>query len=310
LKYQLQAKPRIRVISDNDYSGDPDGLVQLAHLLLTPSVEVRGVIGSHLRKDVPWPVSEKPSTEAAKFAQQVVDLCGMATPVAIGAEEGMVSAGEPAESAAAELIIDEALNGDQSLPLYVVCGGSLTSIASAYLREPAIAARLTLVWIGGHGYETHGHTEPEFNLSADIYAAQVVFNQSNLRIWQVPETTYATTLVSRSEVINRMANVSELGAYIWSKYAEVDDFVSTVGLNLGEVLVFGDSPLVLLTALQSTLTNQPASSVSITRPAPTIDDAGQYTALDRGRDIRVFTQVDTRLMVEDFFNKLLLQAGR
>lgn len=234
----------------------------------------------------------------------------MATPVAIGAEEGMVSAGEPAESAAAELIIDEALNGDQSLPLYVVCGGSLTSIASAYLREPAIAARLTLVWIGGHGYETHGHTEPEFNLSADIYAAQVVFNQSNLRIWQVPETTYATTLVSRSEVINRMANVSELGAYIWSKYAEVDDFVSTVGLNLGEVLVFGDSPLVLLTALQSTLTNQPASSLSITRPAPTIDDAGQYTALDRGRDIRVFTQVDTRLMVEDFFNKLLLQAGR
>lgn len=308
--YQLQAKPRIRVISDNDYSGDPDGLVQLAHLLLTPSVDVRGVIGSHLRKDVPWPVPEKPSTEAANFAKQVVDFCGMATRVVTGAEEGMVSADQPAESAAVELIIDEAMNGDQSLPLYVVCGGSLTSIASAYLREPAIADRLTLVWIGGHGYETLGHTEPEFNLSADIFAAQVVFNQSNLKIWQVPESTYATTLVSRAEVINRMANVSELGAYIWSKYAEVDAFVPTIGLNLGEVLVFGDSPLVLLTALQSSWHGLPASSISVIRPAPTIDDAGQYTALDRGRDIRVFTQVDTRLMVEDFFNKLQLQAER
>ena len=37
--------PRIRVITDNDYSGDPDGLVQLAHLLLSPSVDIRAVVG-------------------------------------------------------------------------------------------------------------------------------------------------------------------------------------------------------------------------------------------------------------------------
>ena len=42
--------PRLRVITDNDYSGDPDGLVQLAHLLLSPSVDVRAVLGSHLRR--------------------------------------------------------------------------------------------------------------------------------------------------------------------------------------------------------------------------------------------------------------------
>ncbi len=35
------AGPRYRVISDNDYSGDPDGLFQLVHVLLSPSLDVR-----------------------------------------------------------------------------------------------------------------------------------------------------------------------------------------------------------------------------------------------------------------------------
>lgn len=35
-------KPRLRVIVDNDFSGDPDGLFQLAHQLLSHSVEVKG----------------------------------------------------------------------------------------------------------------------------------------------------------------------------------------------------------------------------------------------------------------------------
>ena len=41
-------KPRMRVIIDNDLGGDPDGLFQLAHHLLSPSVEIRGIIASHL----------------------------------------------------------------------------------------------------------------------------------------------------------------------------------------------------------------------------------------------------------------------
>ena len=41
-------KPRIRVIIDNDFGGDPDGLFQLTHAMLSPSIEVRAVIGSHL----------------------------------------------------------------------------------------------------------------------------------------------------------------------------------------------------------------------------------------------------------------------
>ena len=40
--------PRIRVVVDNDFSGDPDGLVQLAHHALSPSVDLRLVDDSLL----------------------------------------------------------------------------------------------------------------------------------------------------------------------------------------------------------------------------------------------------------------------
>lgn len=308
MNFELSAKPRIRVISDNDFAGDPDGLVQLAHLLLTPSVDVRGVIGSHLRKDVPWPVPDAPASAAAELARQIVELCRLEQPVTVvaGAENGLVSDDEPAQSPGANLIVKEAMEGDQTLPLFVLCGGSLTSIASAFLIEPQIAEKLTVVWIGGHGYDAAEPAEPEFNLSADIFAAQVVFNHSNLKLWQVPESTYGRTLVARSEVINRMANTSELGSFIWTKYLEIDRVVEDMGFTLGEALVFGDSPLVSLPVLQNVFTGLPSSSESELRAAPQITNQGHYAFEAIGREIRVFTSVDTRLMVEDYFNKLEL----
>jgi purine nucleosidase len=42
-------RPRMRVIIDNDFGGDPDGLFQLVHQILSPSNEIRGIIGSHIK---------------------------------------------------------------------------------------------------------------------------------------------------------------------------------------------------------------------------------------------------------------------
>ena len=39
VKSGAEVVPRMRVIIDNDFSGDPDGLFQLTQLLLSPSVQ-------------------------------------------------------------------------------------------------------------------------------------------------------------------------------------------------------------------------------------------------------------------------------
>src|SRR5687767_8378137 len=64
--------PRMRVIVDNDFSGDPDGLFQLAHIMLSTSVEVRGIIGSHLKVGDGFDNSKTQAANAAKKAKEVL----------------------------------------------------------------------------------------------------------------------------------------------------------------------------------------------------------------------------------------------
>ncbi len=52
---------------------------------------------------------------------------------------------------AARAIVAEAMR-DDPMPLFVTCGGPLTNVAAALKLEPAIAKRMTLIWIGGGAY--------------------------------------------------------------------------------------------------------------------------------------------------------------
>jgi len=51
----LVLSPRCRVIVDNDFSGDPDGLVGLAHHLLSPTNRVVAITSSFLNPKFPVP---------------------------------------------------------------------------------------------------------------------------------------------------------------------------------------------------------------------------------------------------------------
>jgi hypothetical protein len=82
--------------------------------------------------------------------------------------------------------------------------------------------------------------------------------------------------------------------------------IGKYGLNIGETYVMGDSPLVLLTALQSSFEADPSSSQYVIKMAPKINQAGEYTFTHEGRPIRVYSQLDVNLMFTDFFAKLEL----
>src|SRR5262245_26525549 len=128
--------PRYRVISDNDYSGDPDGLFQLVHALLSPSLDVRAVIGSHLAPGDVFDASEAQAANAVDYIRAVTGLLGRDVTVHEGAPEGLRDRSTPHRSAGAEAIVAEALRDDTELPLFVTLGGGLTELASAYLLEP------------------------------------------------------------------------------------------------------------------------------------------------------------------------------
>jgi purine nucleosidase len=311
------ADPRFRVISDNDYSGDPDGLVQLAHHALSPSVELSAVVGSHLRPLDPFDPSETTADNAAAKARQVLSMLGREyVPVLAGSNTALADRKTPHDTPAARAIVAEAMRDDDR-PLFVCCGAGLTSLASAWLLEPRIASRLTAVWIGGAEHPDlapplPGGTACEYNTAIDIAAAQVVLNDSDLPVWQVPRDAYRQVIVTRDELDGWLRPQGAIGAHLFAELDAVFDMVAAAGLPTGETYVLGDSPLVLLTALQTMFEPTAASSRSVVTAAPVIDDDGGYVidahgrldALDPARQIRVWTQLDAGLLVRDLAAKL------
>src|SRR5438309_4227793 len=119
--------PRMRVILDNDFSGDPDGLFALTHLLLSPSVEIRAIIGSHLRADDGFDNSKIQARHAADKASELMYTMSINRniPVIAGSDAAMPNDSTPVKSEAVNFIIKEALRTDTKLPLYVLCGAGL-----------------------------------------------------------------------------------------------------------------------------------------------------------------------------------------
>ena len=301
----------MRVIIDNDFSGDPDDLFQLVHHVLSPSVEIPFVIGSHLSPTDPFDSSDVQAENAVRIARETLALLGREDDyrVLLGSNVGLTSLDTPIRSEAAEAIVAEAMRDDTDLPLYVALGAGFTELASAFLIEPRIADRLTAIWIGGNEHEglavpPSGAEQVEYNLNIDILAGQVVFNHSSIPVWQVPRNMYRQCLVSYAELEERVRPMGRIGAYMVEAIERVTGMAGRHGFEMGETYALGDSPLVLLTALQSAFQPDSSSSFHVTVPTPTLELDGSYTPNASGRPLRVYTQVDVRLMFEDLFLKL------
>src|SRR5699024_11807770 len=137
-----------------------------------------------------------------------------------------------------------------------VPGWGRTNLASAVLTQPKVAEHMTVVWIGGNEHEGLASPPPhampiEYNLFIDVTAGQVVFNDSQLPIWQVPRNVYRQCLVSDAELRRRVATTGDLGRYLYEETITVTQSIADHKLGAAETYALGDSPLVLLTALQS-----------------------------------------------------------
>lgn len=297
--------PRFRVIIDNDFCGDPDGLFQLAHHMLSPSVSIPLIVGSHIHKGESWDGATLQASDSAAKAAELLRLVGTSeltilpgSEVAIG--DGRQSPGSHATAA----IIAEAMRSDRSLPLFYAAGAGLTELALAYLAEPRIGRRMRLVWIGGNDpsrQPNQGEPGTEYNFTIDRIAAQIIFNDSDIEIWQVPRETYRQMLFSNAE-LEQVASFGPLGRFLKDQVDRIAGAGSRFG-SLGETYILGDSPLVTLTALQSSFEADPSSSSYTTLRTPRIMGGGRFEVNRNGRPMRVYTSIDARLTFSDMVAK-------
>lgn len=296
-KYQVQELKKKRLIIHTDCKNEADDQFAVAHQLMTPQFDIRGIVAGHFNgKPMEW--GER-NTAQASFDEvhkvlQLMDVEGIC-PVAKGAECPLEEEQTPVDSDGARLIIREAMKED-SVPLYIGMQGSLTDLASAILLKPEICNRMTAIWVGGGEYPTGGS---EFNLSQDIHAANVLMN-SNMPVWQIPVSAYRLTSVSLAELQCKVYPYGKIGKYLFEQIVEFNNRYNDTGVwPQGETWCLGDS-----TIIGALLAEEGRAELYEMIPAPTFDSDMKYRQNTGNRKIRVYKEANTRLLIEDFFAKM------
>lgn len=302
LKFTVPEKKRIRMIVDCDCKNEADDQFALAHHLMTPMFDVRGIIAAHFEMANKRTGGPETTMQASyDEIMLMLDLMDLKEdyPVYKGAIRAMTDEVTPVDSEGARFIIEEALKDDPR-PLFIGVQGSITNLASALLIEPKIADKITAIWIGGDEYPKGGW---EFNLFQDIHAANVVF-ASKVGLWQVPKPVYKLLNISLSELQFRVAPCGKVGEYLFRQMVELNDRLGNAEWPHGETWCIGDQPTVgLLLEDKQRLDNYTM------KKAPRVAPDGTYIEVPENREIRVYHNTDVRLTLEDFYAKLALYYG-
>lgn len=283
-----------RIIVNTDAKNEADDQFAIVHALLSPMLDVRGLIATHFGDQR----SARSMEESREEIDLILELMGLTDKVVVanGAPSAVPDAGTPAPSAGADLIIEESKLASPADPLYIAFLGPLTDMASAILLDPEIVTReVIVVWIGGMGYDVDwNYPNVEFNLRNDIPAANVVFD-SGLPIWQVPATVYSNVSVGHAELKERIGGTSRLADYLVQQLIEWNAEHHPEPI---ESRSLGDSPAISLIL-------NPRGGVFRTRPAPRFSAEGGYLP-GSGHPVRTVESVDVRYLIEDMFAKIRL----
>ena len=300
-EFQVPERKRVRYIVHTDCKNEADDQYTLAHILMTPKLDVKGIVAAHFDAATRFNPELKPGeTAKASYGEvlKVMDLMHLSGqyPVLMGAPVALADEKTPIDSEGARFIIEEAMKEDNA-PLFIGMQGCLTDLASAILMEPKICERMTAIWIGGGDYPSGGY---EFNLDMDIPAANVVLS-SSMPVWQVPSGTYKQFAVSLAELQVRVMPYGKIGAYLFEEMEAHNQFMAfLLEWPHGETWCLGDEG-VICALLEDVQRTEGYTEIA----APYIDADMRYLpGKNPDRKIRVYHRMDVRLDLEDFYAKL------
>ena len=302
-KFKIPQSNIKKVIIDTDVANEFDDPFAICHALMSPSLNVLGVIATHFGH-----VRIKDSMEASyELLEQLVDKMGLTgkvktikgcrTNIKIDPDPAFFTTYKPEESDGVDFIIEQA---DLCLRerLYIGVLGPLTNVASAIMKRPDIAHKLVVVWNGGATYPAGGR---EFNLVNDIAAANIVF-QSDAEVWHVPTEVYDMPRVTLAELQVKLEPCGEIGKFLFNGLCDFLTMANEHGWPMDEVFSICDE-----TAIGALLDFQPFNAKW--EPAPTISNEMFYFPKENPKMVKCYKNMDLRVVLEDLFCKLQINYG-
>lgn len=291
LGFTVQDYKKVRVIIDTDAACEADDPFAIVHGLLSPKLMVKGIIAEHF--------NEAGSMERSyKEIMTILDAMEISVPVYKGQETNITDSKEPSE--AVEFIKNEALKED-SHPLMILCQGAITNVALALKLYPEIKEKIHVIWIGTHGEAPCEAPFREFNAGNDIEAANFVLS-SGVKLWLVPSQVYGTIRIGIAEIERRIKPLGKIGEHLFKQLVDYN-MSEYAGWTKGESWSLGDSPAIAIA-----IDDWCGKYKDI--PAPVVlEDTS--SAVGKNRPIvRIYTEVDSRFILEDMIAKLELCYGK
>lgn len=292
MKYMFKVpdERKIRLIINTDAKNEADDQFAIVHALLTQKFDIKTITAAHFGTARTLDSMEESYQEIKK----IIKLMELDEKISVthGAKRALVDEKSPEISEGAKMIVEEAMKEDKH-PLFAIFLGPLTDMASAYLMEPRIAERMTVIWIGGGRWPDGGY---EFNLQNDIHAANVVL-KSGIQLWQVPMDVYFMMRVSFAELQIKVRPYGKIGEYLFQQLIEFNDNLDD--MSCGEHWSLGDSPAIGLLLDQNNFDYEE-------QYAPCIGEDMRYLHRENKHKIRVYKTVNTRFILEDMYAKLAI----
>jgi purine nucleosidase len=318
-----QSIPKHHVIFDTDANNEVDDQYALAYLLFNGDhFAVEGVTVNATSDPDGYDIYS-PVSDHFDEAKRIMQLCGVwgEIPLYAGAQKGFDDIKDDLENPefdgyeAVNFIIEQAMKErDQKLVLIPV--GKLTNIALALKKEPRIAEKVRIVWLGSNYPEPGEHNQdwdiPSMNYVLDV---DVPFDMVTVRYGKPSGTT--AMMVAKTEVLRRMPG----------KGLRISEPVT--GRHGGEFYTFGDYAVELYNKYGSHMWGDPQgralfdiAAVAIVKnpewaenyvhPAPTFLDGQWVERPDNPRKITIWEWFDIYAIPADFFETMndYLIAGR
>lgn len=299
-----QAAPRIAVLLDTDANNELDDQHAIAYLLFSADrFDVAGITVNRTRGggDI--------HSQAAE-AERIVKLAGLhgRIPVRKGADGSFEQIAPTVNDAAfdgsdAVRFIIEQARRPRTDPLVLLPVGKLTNIALALKKDPAIAAKVRVVWLGSNypdpGEYNQENDEPALQYLLD---ADVPFEIALVR-YGTPSGTDAVR-VTRDEIRKRMPGKGPRAAD------------AVVGRHGGEFRTFGDYSVNLFEHIRLdgnppsralfdmaavAIVKNPAWATMRRIPAPRLVGGKWQERPDNPRTIALWENFDRASILADFF---------
>ncbi len=206
------AADRRPVVITTDIGTEIDDLWAVAHLAISPELEIKGVVTTHA-PNLAAPAAESSS----KFAQELMNKlpARYRVPVIAGMSKPLATTTVPSASPGVDVLLEAAKGRTADNRLTVVVLGAATDVAAALLIDPTWANRVSVVAMGFDNYPKGG--DP-WNVKNDPIAWRVLMGSGTPIVVGDTDVCRRTLRMTPDRAHTLLAQLPEPGGLLLARF--------------------------------------------------------------------------------------------